>query len=809
MATSNMAENHPVGFQWVMKAKERGAKLIHVDPRYTRTSAAADLHVPLRSGTNIVFFGGLINYAIAKNLYFKDYVVHYTNASFLIDPAFKTPTDLDGLFTGYDPAKKSYDRASWKYQLDGEGNPKRDLTLKDPHSVFQLLRRHYSRYTLDMVEKVCGIPKAKFEEMAQLYCSTSGPEKTGTITYALNLTQHTNGVENIRSLCMLQLLLGNIGRPGGGVVALRGHANVQGATDLELLYHELPGYLATPLRDAHPDLKTYLEKETPKGGFWTNKPKFMVSLLKAFYGDAATKDNEFGYQWLPKRASADAYSHQHIFVDMYEGKIKGFLADGQNPAVGGPNAKLTRAALAKLDWLLVVDIFLTETAEFWKAPGIAAKDIKTEVFFLPAAPAAEKDGSLTNTMRLIQWHERAVKPPGDVRSDADFFCSLAHRLQKLYAGSTKDRDKGFLAANFTYGAKPDEPEMVEVLKEINGVATEDITDKDGKLVYKKGQPINTFAHLTDDGKTTSGCWIYTGVTVEGADGKLVNKSAGRKPADEKDYLAHGWGFSWPANRRILYNRAAADLAGKPWSEKKKLIWWDPAAPGQKPEDKGKWVGMDVPDFNAFLAPDAKNGDKPFIMRTDLVGGFFGPLNDGPFPEHYEPVESPTKNLLSRQQINPVAKIWKVPDQKNDLAPVGSPDYPYVITTYRLTEHHLSGVMSRYLPMLAELHHSHFAEISHELAKELGIQNGEKVTVSSPRGKVHVTAMVTNRLKPFIINGKTVHQIGVPWHWGWKGVEELPGSMGDITNDLSSTVGDPNVYIQETKAFVCNVKKGVV
>ncbi len=809
MATSNMAENHPVGFQWVMKAKERGAKLIHVDPRYTRTSAAADMHVPLRSGTNIVFFGGLIRYAIEKNLYFKDYVVPYTNASFLIDPEFKTPTDLDGLFTGFDPAKKSYDRSSWKYQVDGEGNPKRDLTLRDPNSVFQLLRRHYGRYTVEMVEKVCGIPRAKFEEMAQLYCSTSGPEKTGSITYALNLTQHTNGVENIRSLCMLQLLLGNIGRPGGGVVALRGHANVQGATDLELLYHELPGYMAMPLRDQHPDLKTYLEKETPKGGFWTNKPKFMVSLLKAFYGDAATKDNEFGYQWLPKRASADAYSHQHMFVDMYEGKIKGFLADGQNPAVGGPNAKLARAAMAKLDWMLVVDIFLTETAEFWKAPGTNAQDVKTEVFFLPAAPAAEKDGSLTNTMRLIQWHERAVKPPGDVHSDADFFCTLAHRLQKLYAGSKKDRDQGFLAANFTYGAKPDEPEMVEVLKEINGVATEDITDKDGKVVYRKGQPLNTFAHLTDDGKTTSGCWIYTGVTVEGGDGKLVNKAAGRKPADEKDYLAHGWGFAWPANRRIIYNRASADLQGKPWSEKKKLIWWDPAAPGQKPEDKGKWVGLDVPDFNAFLAPDAKNGDKPFIMRTDLVGAFFGPLADGPFPEHYEPIESPVKNLLSKQQSNPVAKIWKVPDQKNELAPVGSPDYPYVITTYRLTEHHLSGVMSRYLPMLAELHHSHFAEISHELAAELKIENGEKVTVLSPRGKVHVTAMVTHRIKPFLVNGKTVHQIGVPWHWGWKGVDELPGSKGDITNDLSASVGDPNVYIQETKAFVCNVKKGVV
>jgi formate dehydrogenase major subunit len=809
MATSNMAENHPVGFQWVMKAKERGAKFIHVDPRFTRTSAAADIHVPIRSGTNIAFFGGLINYAIQKNLYFRDYVVHYTNASFLIDPEFKTATDGNGLFTGYDPAKGAYDRSSWKYQLDGEGNPKRDLTLRDPHSVFQLMRRHYSRYTPQMVERVCGIPQAKFEEVAKLYCSNSGREKTGTITYALNLTQHTNGVENIRSLCMLQLLLGNIGRPGGGVVALRGHANVQGATDLELLYHELPGYLAQPLRDAHPDLPTYMEKETPKGGFWVNKPKFMVSLLKAFYGEAATKDNEFGYQWLPKRAKADAYSHQHIFVDMYNGTVKGFLALGQNPAVGGPNAKLARNAINRLDWLVVKDIFLTETAEVWKAPGVDPKSVKTEVFFMPAAPAAEKDGSLTNTMRLIQWHEKAVNPPGDVTSDAEFVCTLARRLQALYAGSKKERDRGFLAASFKYGDNPKEPEMVEVLKEINGYATEDIKDKDGKIVYKKGQPLNTFAHMTDDGKTAGGCWIYTGVTVEGPDGKLVNKANGRKPADDKDHLGHGWGFAWPANRRILYNRASADLTGKPWSEKKKLIWWDAQAPGNEPDKKGKWVGQDVPDFNPFLTPDAKNGDKPFIMRTDLVGGFFGPLLDGPFPEHYEPIESPVRNLLSKQQNNPVAKIWQVPDQQNDLAATGSAEYPYVITTYRLTEHHLSGVMSRYLPMLAELHHSHFTEISHELADELALKNGDMVTVMTPRGKIHVRAMVTNRLKPFVIDGKKVHQIGVPWHWGYNGIAELPGSRGDITNDLSATVGDPNVYIQETKAFMCNVKKGVV
>jgi formate dehydrogenase major subunit len=813
MATSNFAENHPVGFQWVMKAKERGAKFIHVDPRFTRTSAVADIHVPLRSGTNIAFFGGLIHYAIQKNLYFKDYVVYYTNASFLIDPAFKTATDGGGLFTGLEQTGKggadphvaeTYKKDTWKYQLDGEGNPKRDLTLSDPHSVFQLMKRHYSRYTPEMVERVCGIPKEKFVQVAQLFCENSGREKTGSITYALNLTQHTNGVQNIRALCMLQTLLGNIGRPGGGVVALRGHANVQGATDLELLYHELPGYLPMPLRDAHPDLKTWLEKETPKGGFWVNRPKFMVSLLKAWFGDKATAENEYGYQWLPKRASADAYSHQHMFVDMYKGIIKGFLADGQNPAVGGPNAKLARAALGKLEWLVVKDIFLTETAEFWKAPGVSGKDIKTEVFFLPAAPAAEKDGSLTNTMRLIQWHEKAVNPPGDVTSDAEFFVSLAKRLQKMYAGSKKERDKGFLAASFEYGDNPKEPNMELVLKEVNGYATQEITDKDGKVVYKKGQALNTFAHMTDDGKTAGGCWIYTGVTVEGPDGKLINKANLRKPADDKDYLAHGWGFAWPANRRILYNRASADLQGKPWSEKKKLIWWDPEAPGQEPEKKGKWVGLDVPDFNAFLAPDAKNGDKPFIMRADLVAAFFGPLNDGPFPEHYEPVESPTKNLLSKQQMNPVVKIWTVPDQKNDLAPVGSPDYPYVVTTYRLTEHHLSGVMSRYLPMLAELFHSHFAEISHELAAELAIKNGERVTVVTPRGKVHVTAMVTHRLKPFMIDGKKTHQIGIPWHWGYNGI-----SKGDITNDLSATVGDPTVYIQETKAFLCNVKKGEV
>jgi len=799
MATSNMAENHPVGFQWVLRAKERGAKFIHVDPRFTRTSALADIHVPIRSGTNIVFFGGLIQYAIEHKKYFHDYVVEYSNASFLIDPAFKTPTDLAGVFTGYDPQKRTYDKASWKYQVDAEGNPKRDKTLRDPNTVWQLLRRHYSRYTLEMVERVCGIPQAKFEEVAALYCSTGTPDRSGTITYALNLTQHTNGVQNIRALAMLQLILGNIGVPGGGVVALRGHANVQGATDLAVLYQDLPGYLAMPLRDAHPTLKDYLEKETPKGGYWVNKPKFFVSQLKAWYGEGATKENDFGYDWIPKRASADAYSHQHIFVDMHGGKIKGFFAIGQNPAVGGPNAKLARSAMHKLQWLVVKDIFVTETAEVWKAPGVDPKGVQTEVFFLPAAPAAEKDGSLTNTMRLVQWHDRAVVPPGDVKSDADFLYDLGKRLKKLYAGSKAAKDQGLLHLTWDYG--DGEASILKVLQEMNGYAAQDIVEPDGKVLFKKGQLLPTFAALRDDGSTASGIWIYTGVTPD----EKTNRAANRKPPQGSDYLAHDWAFAWPANRRILYNRASADPSGKPWSERKKFLWWDPNADAPDGK-KGKWVGMDVPDFNPFLAPDAKGGDNPYIMRADGKGAFFGPLLDGPFPEHYEPVESPQTNLLSKVQYNPVAKLWKDAHlgDANRLAKVGDPEYPYVITTYRLTEHHLSGVMSRYLPWLAEMFESHFCEISPQLAKEKGIANGERMTLVTPRGKIHLKAMVTERLKPFTIDGRTVHQVGVPWHWGYNGI-----AKGDITNDLSATVGDPNVFIQETKAFVCDVRKGVV
>ena len=601
MPTSNWAECHPVSYKWVMKAKERGAKIIHVDPRFTRTSATADYWVPIRSGTNIVFFGGLIIYAIESGKYFHEYVAHYTNAAFLMDPNFKTPADLDGLFSGFDPEKKTYDQSTWKYQLDAEGNPRRDMTLKDPNTVFQHLRRHYRRYTPDMVERVCGIPKAKFLEVADVFCSASGPEKTGTISYALQLNQSTNGVQQIRALCVLQLVLGNVGRPGGGVVALRGHSNVQGATDMGTLYHMLPGYPAMPLQGPHATLKDYLEKTTPTSGFWVNNPKFIVSQLKAWWGDAATKDNDFAYDYLPKREKADAYSHQHFMVGMREGKVQGFICQGQNPAVDSPNAKMVRGAMRNLKWLVVADLFETETAQVWKEPGLDPKSCRTEVFFVPAAPAAEKDGSLTNTMRLVQWHQRAVEPPGDARSDAAFIVDLGTRLKKLYADSAEKKDRPVLDLVWDY--KPEgtkqEPDMELVLREINGFATRDITDKDGKPTYKAGQHLKAFVHLTDDGATACGNWIMTGVFPE--EGK--NLSARRERPKGEDYLAHNWGFAWPANRRILYNRASADPSGKPWSEQKKLIWWDPEAPGQTPDKKGRWVGKDVPDFGAILGAE--------------------------------------------------------------------------------------------------------------------------------------------------------------------------------------------------------------
>jgi len=802
MPTSNWAECHPVSYRWVMKAKERGAKIIHVDPRFTRTSATADIWVPIRSGTNIVYFGGLIRYAIENKKYFHSYVVNYTNASLLLDPKFKNASDLDGLFSNYDPTKRSYDQSTWKFQLDADGYPKQDLTLQDPNCVFQHLRRHYSRYTPEMVERVCGIRKDLFLRVADIFCSASGPDKTATISYALQLNQSTNGVQQIRSLTMLQLLLGNVGRPGGGVVALRGHSNVQGATDFGTLYHMLPGYPAEPLQGPHPTLMDYLEKTTPKGGYWVNNPKFVVSLLKAWWGPAATKTNDFAYDYLPKREKLDAYSHQHFLVGMLKKQVKGFIVMGQNPAVDSPNAGMARKALRNLDWMAVVDLFETETAAVWKEPGVDPKSTQVEVFYIPGAPAAEKDGSITNTMRLAQWHTRAVDPPGDARSDAAFIVEVGSRVKALYRDSTAKKDRPVLDLVWDYqpqGPKK-EPNMELVLKECNGYAIEDINDKDGTLLYKRGQPLKTFAHLRDDGTTACGNWIYSGIYPE--EGKNMAARRGKRKAG--DYLGHDWGFAWPANRRILYNRASADASGNPWSEKKKLIWWDKA---QK-----KWVGNDVPDFLPTMAPDAPrtkdgpfkgvSGIDAFIMNPHGKGQFFASIVDGPFPEHYEPFESPTKNLLSSVQNNPVAKVYDI----GDLNRLGTPDkYPYVLTTYRLTEHHAAG-MSRHVPWLSELFFGHFAELGPEMAQNLGIANGDMITVETPRAKIKTRALVTERIRPFVINGKKVYQVGIPWHWGYQGV--MNSAKGDITNDLVASLGDPTTFIQESKALLCNVRKGV-
>ena len=840
---SNMAECHPVAFRWPLKAKtEHGAVLMHVDPRFTRTSALCDIHAPIRAGTDIVFLGAIINHVIHSERwntdpFFREYVVNYTNAATLIAPDFKDTEDLDGLYSGLSPDGKAYSNATWAYQREKPpapatkeaktftdlllqripGRPKTDPTLRNPHTVFRILKRHYSRYTPETVEKICGCPKEKFLKVAETLLNNSGRDRTSNITYAVGWTQHTVGVQIIRTAAVLQALLGNIGRPGGGVLALRGHATIQGSTDIATLYHSLPGYLNMPdARKAHESLKDFILTEAAplSTSYWGNYPKFAVSYFKAQFGDAATRENDYGYDYHPK-ITGD-HSHMPMFVDMTAGKIKGFLLMGQNPAVGGQNARFQRKALAKLDWMVVRDFFETETTAFWRnSPEIRSgelktSEIKTEVFFLPAAVVAEMEGTFTNTQRLIQAHDKAVDPPDDARSDSWFSFLLGKRLKELYKDSTNDRD--WAIRNLLWNYEPeaaevaewrikDEPSAYKLLKEINGYTWED------------RKPLPSFANLKEDGSTACGAWIYTGVIPE--EGK--NRGKSRKG---DDWISPNWGFAWPANRHIMYNRASADPSGKPWSEKKKLVYWDPAAdsgtkdPAGKPVP-GKWVapsGEGI-DFQPTKAPgfrgkdnglgfDWLGGSDAFIMRSDGKAWLFAPagLVDGPLPAHYEPYESPVKNLLYRQQSNPVAKVWKV--EGNPYHKVADPSYPIVLSTYRLTEHHLSGVMSRWLPWLAELMPELFCEISPELAAERGIKNGEYVTIRTARGEVEARALVTRRMRPFLIDGKTVHQIGLPWHWGWQGT-----AQGDVVNNLSALVGDPNVSIHEGKVFTCDIRAG--
>ncbi len=799
---SSMAENHPVGFQWVIEARENnGAKIIHVDPRFTRTTAMADYWLPLRAGSDLVFLGAMIRYVIEENRWFREYVVRYTNAAVIVRDDFVDAEDLGGIFS---PAE------TWLYpgategsrdlgqRGEGQGTPQtppdppRDETLQHPRCVFQILRRHFARYTPELVEQTCGIPRDEFLKIADVFASASGREKTGAICYAVGWTQHSSGVQTIRAAAIVQLLLGNIGRPGGGIMALRGHASIQGSTDIPTLYDILPGYLPMPT-SGEPDLATYLKKHKADKGWWHNVDRYMVSLLKAYYGDAARAENDFGFSWLP-RLTGD-HSYFGYWLDMADGKLEGLIVMGQNPAVGSPNAKLERAALRKLKWLAVRDLVETETSNFWEE---APEDIDTEVFFFPAASYVEKEGTFTNTQRLLQWREKAVDPPGDARSELQFLVALGRKLKAR--ATDAPRDAALRALRWDYA----DEDADEVLREIHGWK-----DEGGRMKHESGKEthpssfilhpspraaIRHFGELANDGSTSCGCWIYSGV-YDGA-----NKANARDPHGR---YAHGWGYAWPLDRRILYNRASADPDGKPWSERKALVWWD--------EERREWVGHDVADFTRGKAPDyrptqdqggdeALPGDAPFIMHPDGMGWLWVPsgLKDGPLPTHYEPLESNIRNPLYEQQSNPAAERFERPD--NPYA--SSPDarFPYVLTTYRLTEHHTAGAMTRTLSHLAELQPELFAEISPELAVEEGVANGEMVEISTARGSIRARALVTTRMLSLDINGSRVHQVGLPYHWGSRGLV-----TGDVVNDLLAISEEPNVKIFESKGLTCRLR----
>jgi formate dehydrogenase major subunit len=841
---SSMAENHPVGFRWVIKAREKGATVIHVDPRFTRTSAMADMWVPLRAGSDIVFLGALVHYVLENNLEFRDYVVPYTNAATIITGEFRDTEELDGLFSGWDADARKYSAESWAYEGDHHsgqqasqeeargghgkdrgddaskvGDPHRDPSLQHPRCVFQILKRHYARYTPEMVEQVCGVPREAFLRVAEAYCRASGPERTGAICYAVGWTQHSVGVQIIRTAAILQLLLGNIGRPGGGILALRGHASIQGSTDIPTLYDILPGYI--PMPACGPDsasLNAYLEKHRSNAGGWANLDAFVVSLLKAWYGDGATAQNDYGFGWLP-RISGD-HSHFGYWLEMADGggasrltstpnsqlptskapsidttssiPIEGLFVMGQNPAVGAPNARLERRAMANLQWLVVRELVETETATFWldspeiKRGEMRTEDIGTEVFFFPAAAHAEKDGCFTNTQRLLQWHDKAVDAPGDARSDAWFVFHLGRRLKARAAADPRPRHAGLNALTWNYATDEphEEPDIDQVLREINGHALAD------------GALVDGFRSLRQDGSTSSGCWIYSGVYAG-------NRNRARERSASGVY-GHGWGYAWPADRRILYNRASARPDGRPWSERKKLIWWD--------EQRREWTGHDTPDFArdkppGYLPPDgatgdaALRGDAPFLMHPDGVGWIWvaSGLKDGPLPAHYEPLESPTRNTVYRQQENPAADAKRRPDNPYAQSP-SDPRYPHVLTTYRLTEHHTAGGMTRTLSHLAELQPELFAEISPELAGEIGARNGDTIAIATPRGEIQARALVTPRIRPMTVNGRTLHQVGLPYHFGGRGLVK-----GDVVNDLVAISQEPNVRIMESKALVCAVR----
>ncbi len=848
----NPAENHPCGFKWAIEAKiQRNAKTIVVDPRLTRTAATADLYLQIRAGADIAFLGGVIHYALENNRIAHDYLVNYTNAAFIIKEGFKLPDD--GLYSGFDPETKMYDKSSWNYEEGGDltgkavlptpsgqnaqathvqgGNtgqgqgsqgaspagakagaspvpllPSKvafDLSLQHQRCVFQLLKKQYERYTPEMVERITGIPQDQFLKAADLYTSIrkdGDMKKVSTIIYAVGWTQHSFGTQIIRTAAMLQMLMGNVGRAGGGVNALRGHSNIQGATDMAGVFDSLPGYLKMP-NPNDVDLATYLKRITPTSSkpdpwnsfnYWSNTPKFTVSLLKALYGPAATKDNDWAFHYLPKIDRN--YSWVNIWNDMYEGKIKGLFAFGMNGVMIGPDSTKNIEALKKADWLVVCEIYPDETSEFWRAPGISADDqkkINTTVYRLPGAGFAEKDGSFTNSARWLQWKQIALPPPGEARLDQDILATIYLKVRELYQKEGGKFADPVLNATFAY-TNPYAPSLAEVAKEVSGKALADITDPKTNQTIKSGQQVPGFAWLKDDGTTACGNWIYSGSWTEA--GAMIQRRGTEDPSGLGIYP--NWAWSWPANRRVLYNRASCDLNGKPWDSSRRQVWWD--------EGKQLWVGNDIPDFKPDSAPKDHMG--PFIMNPEGIGRLFVPLGgmaDGPFPEHYEPIESPIANPLHpNQSNNPVVKKYKTKFDKYGTADQG---FNVICTTYRLTEHYHYWTKNN--PMNVQLVPEPFVEVPAELADRMGIHGGERVKVTSARGHYIAKAMVTRRIRPMKIDGKEMFQIGLPIHWGFRGIAEDEGKTAKtLANQLTPTVIDPNAFTPEFKGFLVKIER---
>ncbi|MCW2991292.1 MAG: Formate dehydrogenase [Solirubrobacterales bacterium] len=810
---SNMAEQHPVGFQWVMEAKQRGARVLHVDPRFTRTSAVADTHVALRGGTDIVFLGALINHVLEGGHDFRDYVRHYTNARIIVEDDFRDTEDLDGLFSGWDREQAEYDQQSWGYAPSGGDSdspvgqqahgahgagedtaqpPFEDWSLEDPRCVFQILRRHFSRYTPEMVEQVCGVSRERFGAVADALVQNSGPDRTSAICYAVGWTQHTTGVQTIRAAAILQLLLGNIGRPGGGIMALRGHANIQGSTDIPTLYDILPGYIPMPA-EKHTTFDEWNADCGPRTGVWGWVRRYQVSMMKAWFGEHATAESDWGFDLLPQ--IGDDHSHYAMCLRMIEGTTKGFVVLGQNPVVGSAHGALQRKALVELDWLVVRDTNEIETAAFWhdspeiESGDLRSEDIGTEVFLLPAATHVEKSGTFTNTQRLLQHREKAVDPPGDCRSDLWFAYHLFRRVRERLAGSVQPRDRAVHALTWDYPVDElGEPDPAAVLQEINGR-------------HADGSFVSGYDELRDDGTTACGSWLHAGCYAEG-----VNQVARRRPGGEQNWIAHEWGWAWPMDRRMLYSRASADPDGRPWSERKRYAWWDAEA--------GSWATLgDNVDFVADRPPgyvppegaeamDAIGGRDPFIVHPDGLGWLYASSGvlDGPLPTHYEPQESPIDNLLYGERANPTRERLERPD--NPVAPPKSRVFPFVLSTYRLTEHHTAGGMSRTVEHLSELQPELFCEVSPALAALRGLEHGGWATIVSARTAIEARVMVTERVKPIRAGGIAIHQVGVPYHFGRRGIV-----TGDSANDLLPLVLDRNVHINEAKTSACDIVAG--